>query len=238
MEYNALTINGISTADFDFEIKVQQNDGFRMPKKKNKLIETDYITGAIKDNINAYPAIEKVYTLLCMTTDFKDLRKVKAWAKDYGTLTPYDEPDVFYEIIDSSIEHANVDAIGAYQIKITFHVQPFGFELAQYTNVYRNGHVLTNHTNAPMYPLVTVYGTSSEQTSLAIGSQTVYFKQIIEKLEIECKFLEQDVRDRNNARANSTMRGDFFEIPPGSTNTITLGPGIDRVEILERWAWL
>ena len=34
------------------------------------------------------------------------------------------------------------------------------------------------------------------------------------------------------------MRGDFFEIPADSVNTITLGNGIDRIEILERWGWL
>lgn len=237
MEYNALIVNGVSTASFDFKVYVQHNDGFRLPKKKNRLIETEYTTGAIKDNIKAYPPIEKEYTLFCMTKDLKDLRKIKAWAKDYGELIAADEPDVFYEIVDVKIGHSRMDTLPGYQLEVTFTVQPFGFEIGQNSVTYYDGHVIANHTNAPMYPKVTIYGTSNVQTSVRIGDQTIYIEKLIDKLTIECKYLEQNVFDRNNAKANGVMRGPFFEIPEG-TNTVTLGEGITHIEVLERWGWL
>lgn len=238
VKINELIINNISTDSFPFPIYVETNDGFRMPVKKNKLFETEYTTGAIKDNIQAWSPIPKEYNLYCPTATLKDLRKLKLWAKDYGKLIASDEPDVYYEILDVSMDHSIIDNISGYRINIVFTCQPFGFEMNQLTKTYRTGGKITNHTNAPMYPLITVFGTSNVQTSVKIGNQTVYISKLIDKLTIENKYLEQDVRDRNNAQANNVMRGDFFEIPADSVNTITLGAGIDRIEILERWGWL
>lgn len=238
MEINQIKVNGFSTLDFPFETVVVENGGFTYAKKKNQFVETDYLTSSIKTEVEAWAPIEKSYKLFCYTTNVAQLRVVKKWAKDNGILISSDEPDVFYEILDVVIEDSKRDGKPYFILEITFKLSPFGFELNQATRTYKTGDKITNHTNAPMYPLMTVFGTSNTQTSIKIGNQTVYIAKLIDKLTIENKYLEQDVRDRNNAQANNIMRGDFFEIPAESTNTITLGSGIDRVEILERWGWL
>lgn len=238
MEINQIVVNGSSTLDFPFETVVVENGGFTYAKKKNQFAESDYLTGSIKTEVKAWAPIEKSYKLFCYTNDVAQLRIVKMWAKDSGALISSDEPDVFYEILDVEIEDSKRDGKPYFILEITFTCQPFGFELNQLTRTYKTGDKITNHTNAPMYPLITVFGTSNTQTSIKIGNQTVYIAKLIDKLIIENKYLEQDVRDRNNAQANEVMRGDFFEIPADSTNTITLGNGIDRIEILERWGWL
>lgn len=235
---NALKVNDKSTADFPFPVFVEKNDGFRSPKKKNKLIETEYSTGAIKEAVNAWPPIEKEYQLYCPTASLKDMRQIKLWAKDSGRLIAGDEPDVFYEILDVDIGHSVIDDIAGYRVVITFVTNPFGYELQQKTKTYTNGSKITNHTNAPMFPKVVINGNANSQTFIKIGNQTVYLKEIINKLIIESKPLEQNVYDQYNSPINSVMRGDFFELTEDSTQTISLGPGITNIEILERWGWL
>lgn len=231
-------MNGKSTADFPFLVYVEKNDGFRFPKKKNQLFETEYSTGAAKNTVEAWSPIPKSYVLSCPTATLKDMRQIKLWAEDHGRLIAADEPDVFYEILDVEIPHSPIDDITGYRIEVNFTVQPFGFELNQSTKTYHNGDVISNHTNAPMFPKITIYGDHNSQTSLQIGKQVVYFKKLQTKYTMENKFLEQDILDQYNNSINSVMRGDFFEIPKNSNHKITLGTGIERIEILERWGWL
>lgn len=238
IEVNELKVNGQSTGDFSFPVFVEGNDGFRSPKKKNRLMETDHSTGANKDEVRAWPPIPKEYTIYCPTATLKDMRQIKSWAKDYGQLIASDEPDVFYEILDVELAHSPVDAIAGYRVDIVFTTNPFGYELEQVTNSYTDGQSITNHTNAPMYPHIKVFGESNQQTSITIGNQTVYLKKLHHEMSLESKPLEQNVFDQYGQTANSIMRGDFIEIIEGTTSVIQLGSGITSIEMLERWAWL
>lgn len=237
-EYNALTVNDVSTAEFPFMIYVEKNDGFRYPQKKNQLIETEYTTGASKNTIEAWETIPKGYTLYCPTATLKDMRQIKLWATDSGYLIAGDEPDVRYEIVDVAIDHSQMSTGGGYRINITFTTQPFGFELEQPINTYQNNSTIRNHTNAPMFPKVIVYGNANSQTSIQIGEQTIYLKKLQTKYTIECMFLEQNLFDQYNNPINSQMRGDFFVIPKNDYHIIKFGQGIDKIEIVERWGWL
>lgn len=235
---NQLIVDGESTADFPFEVFVTKNAGFVYAKKKNKLIETEYGTGAIKENINAWPPILKGYQLYCPTATLQDLRHVKIWAKDTGQLVASDEIDVYYEILDVTIEDAKIHEVSGYQLDITFTTQPFGFEHYPPTNTYLTGSTIDNDTNAPMYPRITIYGNSVNPTTVKIGEQEIYLKTLEERLIIECKPLEQTVIDSYGKEKNGVMGGDFFELKKQSQNLITLGTGITKIDILERWAWL
>ena len=234
---NALTVNGVSTTDMPFPIYVEQNDGFRYPKKKNELIETSFSSGALKRTVNAWEAITKEYVLYCPTATLKDLRQLKMWASDEGKLVAADEPDVYYEILDVNMNHSLVDSVTGYRIEIEFACQPFGFEHNPKTVTYTNGSTITNHTNAPMFPRITVYGSSNKQTSIAIGDQRVYLRKIQGQLIIECKYLEQNVFDQYST-VNGVMRGEFFIIPKDGKYRVQLGEGIQQIDVLERWCWL
>lgn len=236
IKLNELIIDDVSTLDLSFEVFVEETDGFNFSKKKNQLIETEYMTGAIKHEIKAWSTIEKNYTLYCPFTLLKDMRKLKAWAKDNGKLRTPDEPDVYYQILDVIMEPTKVDPISGYRIKITFITEPFGYETSETEKTYRNGQQLVNETNAPMYPKIIVNGQSNSEVSLSIGEQTLYLKRLHNKVTIECKPLQQNVFNESGAITNGILRGDFFEIMPGE-HTIALS-GIDSINILERWAWL
>lgn len=236
MEINALVVAGQSTADLPFKVYVEANDGFRAPKKKNRLIETDYMTGALKEEIKAWSVIEKSYVLYCPFASLKELRQLKLWAKDHGKLTPADEPDVYYEILDVELGHARVDEISGYRVEVTFYCEPFGYEREWSTRSYQSGQQLINETNAPMFPRITAYGNTSSEAMVRIGQQRLYFERVHTKVDVECKPGQQDVFNQNGSVSNGLMRGEFFEVMPGS-NEIELS-GISRIVVLERWAWV
>lgn len=235
---NELIVNGKSTADFSFDVYVTKNAGYNYARKKNVLTETLYGTGAIKNEINAYPPIEKTYTIHCPFATLQDMREITTWASDSGTLIPSDEPDVYYEILDVYITDARIHEVTGYLIDVIFTTMPFGYELNEQVRSLTNGDILVNHTNAPMYPRIDVFGTSASEVSIQIGSQVVKLRELNQKATIESKPLHQTVLDNTGREKNSIMNGDFFEIKKGSTNIVTLSSGITRIEMTTRWAWL
>ena len=235
---NELIVNGKSTADFSFDVYVTSNAGYNYAKKKNTLFETTYGTGAIKNEINAYPPIEKSYTLYCPNATLQDMREITTWASDNGKLIASDESDVFYEILDVGITDAPLHEVRCYQVDIIFTTMPFGYELYEQVSSLTGGSVVVNHTNAPMYPRIDVFGTSASEVSIQIGSQVVKLRELNQKATIESKPLHQTVLDNTGREKNSIMNGDFFEIKKGSTNIVTLSSGITKIEMTTRWAWL
>lgn len=235
---NELIINGKSTADFPFDVYVTKNAGYNYAKKKNVLFENTYGTGAIKNENNAYPPIDKPYTLYFPYATLQDMREVTRWISDSGTLIASDESDVFYEILDVNVADTPLHEVTGYQVELVFTTMPFGYEHNGSVKQFLDGETLINSTNAPMYPRVDVYGTSASEQSVQIGNQVVKIRTLNEKVTIECKPLEQTVLDNNGKELNSVMSGDFFEIQKETTNQITLSSGISRIEITERWAWL
>lgn len=235
---NELIINGKSSADFPFTVYVTANAGFNYARKKNVLTETTYGTGAMKNTIDAYPPIQKPYSIYCPSATLQDMREVTTWIADEGKLVASDESDVYYEILDVEVSDAPLEATGGYMLDLVFTTMPFGYEHVHSLRSFSGGESLYNHTNAPMYPRIEVYGTSATEQSIQIGGQVVKIRTLNQKLTIESKPLSQTVLDNTGRELNSVMSGDFFEIPKGSTNQITLSSGISRIEITERWAWL
>lgn len=235
---NQLTVDGISTDSFTFPVYVTKNAGFVYAKKKNIITETDYGTGGNKTSVRSWPTIEKSYQLYCPTASLIEMRRIKSWAKDNGKLISSDEPDVFYEILDVSIDNTRIHDISGYLIDITFTTQPFGYEHVQDIKTYNNGDIFINTTNAPMFPQIKIYGNSNEKTTLKIGEQLIGLKEIKNSITIESKPLEQNVYDHGGLEKNGVMKGDFIEIKEGSQNKVVLGEGIEKIEMLERWAWL
>ena len=218
---NELIVNGKSTADFPFEVYVMNNAGFNYAKKKNTLTETLYGSGAIKNEVNAYPPIQKQYTIYCPNATLQDMRVVTAWVADSGRLIASDESDVFYEILDVEITDAPLHEVRGYEVEAIFTTMPFGYEHNQQKKTFANGDVLDNNTNAPMYPRVEVYGTSGSEESVEIGAQIIKIRELNQKVTIESKPLEQTVLGNDGQELNSVMSGDFFEIEKESSNTIT-----------------
>lgn len=234
---NELIINGKSSADFPFTVYVTNNAGYNYAKKKNVLFETTHGTGATKNEINAYPPIQKPYSIYCPSATLQDMREITTWIADEGKLVASDESDVFYEILDVEVSDAPLEATGGYMLDIVFTTMPFGYELTSSIRRFNGGESLYNHTNAPMYPRIEVFGTSGSEVQINIGGQVIKLRELNQKVTIESKPLEQNVYDKDERMINGIMSGDFVEIKEGTNNIITFSNGIDHIEMLERWAW-
>ena len=234
---NELIINGKSSADFPFTVYVTNNAGYNYAKKKNILFEATYGTGAIKNEIDAYPPIQKPYSIYCPTATLQDMREVTMWIADEGKLVASDESDVFYEILDVEVSDAPLEATGGYMLDIVFTTMPFGYELTPSIRRFNGGESLYNHTNAPMHPRIEVFGTSGSEVQINIGDQVIKLRELNQKVTIESKPLEQNVYDKDERMINGIMSGDFVEIKEGTNNIITFSNGINHIEVVERWAW-
>ena len=234
---NELIINGKSSADFPFTVYVTANAGFNYARKKNVLTETTYGTGAMKNTIDAYPPIQKPYSIYCPSATLQDMREITTWIADEGKLVASDESDVYYEILDVEVSDAPLEATGGYMLDIIFTTMPFGYEHLNSLRSFSGGESFYNHTNAPMYPRIDVFGTSGSEVQINIGGQVIKLRELNQKVTIESKPLEQNVYDKDGKVANGIMSGDFIEIKEGSNNIITFSDGINRIEMLERWAW-
>lgn len=230
-------VNGESIHDiYSKQIVVTKSAGFQLPDTKDKLIENIYVSGANKLQTNAIKTIDKKFNFCFLNASLQELRRVKNFFNTAKKITFDEEPDVFYEVILVNISDSDKETYDAYNLTVTFTCQPFAYQINQPTLTLTANNTLTNATYNDMYPRIAIYGTSASQTSLKIGSETMYFKALDTKLTVECKPGEQNVLDKYNAEANNVKRGDFFHVKPGN-NTVTLGAGITKVEILCRWWW-
>lgn len=235
---NQVIVNGVSTLDFSFKIVVNVGAGFSMPTKKSSVIETKYGSGGIVDDNNAWEPITKKVRLYCFTDNVADLRRVKMWASDSGTLILGDELDVYYEILTTSIGDATMETGGGFYLDVSFIVNPFGYEHNPQYKKLNNGDIFYHNTNAPMYPKIVIHGNSAAPTTLKIGNNLIQLKKLVDGLTIESKPLHQNVYDAVGVEQNAVMQGDFFEIQPGSENIVQFGPGITSIEMLDRRAWV
>ncbi|MGX7091178.1 hypothetical protein [Hutsoniella sourekii] len=233
LKYNEFIINGKSTASLPFFVAVEINSSPQKSKKKDKFYEPTHLTGVAVQSVEAYEPITKEYIFYLLDVDASQIRQFKTFVTDSGWFTSYDDPDLRYHFVESVLGFDELDMTNGYKVKVKFICQPFGMEKEVTEPL---GSSLNNHTNAPMYPKLKITGQIGQQTSLKIGQQTMYFKEIQDVIYIECKPGYQDAWSTGGRKVNREIRGPFFEVQPGD-NAVVKGPGIKQVEITKRWGW-
>lgn len=232
---NELIINGRSTSDLPFFCAVEENSAPTRASKKNKYHDLDMVNGAVVQTINAWSPIPKTFQFYLKEVTKSDVRKLKEFIGFSGWLTSADDPDIRHVFIDASFDSEPLDEFNGYTVTVTFTCEPFEYEPESETTL---GSSVVNHTNAPMYPKVTITAATTSSTYLEIGSERMTFPNGFNgTITIECKHGIQDVKNSLGASINNQVRGPFFEILPG-THTVTKGTGITTVKILNRWGWL
>lgn len=235
LKSNALIINGVSTGDLPFYCAVTRTPEPYVPKRKDKIYDLPFVHGALKQKIDAYEPLELEAELYIHEATPRQLREFKSVLASEGTLTTHLEPDLHYNYYALGVNFEQLDRVGGYDVSLKFYCEPFAYEEEQ-TKRYYNNDTIVNHTNAPMYPLITVEGNSSS-ARLKIGEQEMVFHDGIQgRYFIECKHGFQDVYDIVDKKYNHTISGDFFEIPQGESKISFTG--IRLLRIRERWGWL
>lgn len=234
IQLNSLILNGKSSADFPFFVAVEEVPGVTLPVKKDKVYQHEHMSGAVKQSINAWEPLQLEFIFYLHDVTRKHLRDFKGWFKPEGTLSRYDDPDMHYEYISVDLTSKPLDELDGYQVTATFLCQPFEYEREVEVTV---GSSILNATTAPMYPKLTIKGNTTSESYIRIGNQNMYFKEgITNGLIIECKHGYQNVWNLSGTEINNQIKGDFFEILPG-THPVTKGTGITEVKMLTRWGW-
>lgn len=234
IHYNKLTFNGKSTADFPFNIYVSENDGINKAKRKSNIFTTDYVSGGILRDVNAYETIEKSYKLSLFGVDLNQLNDLLVWLDGSGRLITPDNPNRYYEVLSVSSFKSKIDEVNSFEFDVVFTCNPFSYSLDEEVKTYTSNGTIDSNSSIIMYPKVVIYGNSTTPTTLTIGRQVVHLKNLDTKLTVECKPGEQNVFDKNGNLCNSLMKGAFFEIPQGRHGVVR-GSGITKVEIYCRW---
>lgn len=234
VRYNALTINGWSTADLPFYVAVIEMPGLTMARKKDKHYNQSFSNSVTTQSVDAWETVEQMFVFYLHDADRYNLREFKALFKNQGEFMRYDD-DLMTKYVSLELTSSPMDEYNGYQVDVTFVCEPFEYEPEYEIQL---GDSLLNRTSAPMYPRITCDINSTEQTYLTIGPQTMYFNlESVETVVIECKHGYQDVTNTYGAKLNSEVRGGFFEIKPGQ-HGVEMGPGITNVKMLTRWGWL
>lgn len=233
--YNALTINGVSTATLDFDCLVETNSPITMGKKKDILHEGEMVNGVLLQSIEAYEPVEKPYIFYLSNVTKDQARKFKALFDPTGWFTPYDDPNIRHYYYSFTMESEPLDDVDGYRVTVTFLCDPFEYEPEKVVTL---GTSIVNHTNAPMFPKLEVLGSVATQQTLTIGAQTMIFKNGIPiRVWVENKLGAQNVTNNSGANINSQVKGPFFVIPPKKTVAVSKTSGITSVKMTTRWGW-
>ncbi|UJF15057.1 hypothetical protein LZ578_08595 [Jeotgalibaca sp. MA1X17-3] len=233
-KYNELIINGRSTGDLPFFCGVEENSAPTRAEKKNKYYDLEMANGVAIQTVEAWKAVTKAYRFYLHEATKNDVRKLKAFIGYTGWFTPSDDPDIRYIFVNALFDSEPLDEFNGYTVTVTFTCEPFEYE-SETTGVLGNS--IVNHTNAPMYPKLTLTGNANSSLFVQIGNQKMTFtKGIMGTVTVECKHGLQDVQTGAGKSINSQVRGPFFEVVPGE-HAVSKSPGITNIQILNRWGW-
>lgn len=239
LRYNALNINGVSTETLPFLVIVEVNAAPTMAKRKDIFHDNPMVNGRLRQTVNAWESVEKTYDIYLHHATGENLRQFKSLLKPKGWYISHDDKGVFRRYDEVTFESETLSEIDGYHVHVTFICEPFEYEVDPTTiSVTTNNYILKNHTNAPMYPRLTVHARSDKDLYLQIGNRRMVFKGGINGTRIiECRHREQNVWNQDRQLVNNTVKGPFFEVDPGN-NTIIKSPEISRVDIEPRWGWI
>lgn len=256
IEYNAMIINGTSTADLPFECAVVRPPKPTQASRKDIMHNITTVNGLVKQKINTYNPIENEGEFYLIDPTRDDIRQFKSLFTFDGEYQTFDEPDITHKYYSVELVFSGKDDFAGYTVIANFVNDPFEYEresISTNTPLAISWDkvaspilnrlpgaiefILTNHTNAPMYPLLEVTANTGVEVFIQIGNQQLRFIDGLQgTVYIECKHRYQDVYDSAGKKYNDKVKGEFFEIMPG-IHTVTLSDGVE-IKIKERWCWL
>lgn len=243
IEYNSLIINDWSTKDLPFQLLVQENPGPLMAVKKDILSQFDFTDGYVVQSVRAYEPKERTFKLYFQdVTSMEQIRNFAAKLTPSGTYISYDDPTVYKKYVKVELELEPWDNenyfFRGYEGELKFLIQPFSYERTPKVITLTNGMVITNHTDAPMYPKLEISAPTKSAYSIKIGTITMNFKNHLGSYVVECESGKQNVYDSNGNVRNLHTTGDFFVLQPGEKAKVTFDPTlIQSLKMTTSWRW-
>lgn len=237
VDYNAITINGLSSKNLGFYCGVEENSPPQMPKKKDKLYDLDRIDGVLVQEVQAYEPVQTKFMMYLYNASHSDIRRFKNWIGYKGSYSTFDNPLIERKFFATEVKFENGVTDGSYQVEVTFTCEPFEYstEIKKYQNTH--GGALSYKGTAPAYPVVTLLGNASDLEIAQIGKRQMFIKSGLNyEVIIDCRPGFQNVIVGGKVN-NSAVSGNFFALFNG-TNEITISEGITKITISYQEAYI
>ena len=178
IEFNKLTFNNKSTADFDFEIIVETSPSFNYVSSKSELFELDGKTGAlVRDNSNRSVLPLKYILHLIQPTE-EQLKEIKRWLSAENAWLKPPQKNILHKVYKVESFSSLRDKIGNYQIEVEFKCDPIAYNIEQFSKVFTPSGTLDTQGDYEIFPKITIEGNSTSEVSLTIGTQVVRFSKL------------------------------------------------------------
>lgn len=228
-----LTFNGIKSSDL--KLVVDSQDTYNSPALKYDKASIDGRNGDIIVSADSYENLDMDYTISChgnlsdMTDAIKD-----AWNCLDGNYVRMEDsylPNVYMLGFWNGEIEGSVSQNKAIKLDITINRKPQKFLISgEETVEFTESGTITNPTIYIAKPLLRVYGVGT----IKVGGYTVTVKKGATKfIEIDCELEDafEDLINRNNL---VSITSEFPKLKKGE-NVVSLGEGIEKLEIIPRW---
>lgn len=237
VDYNAITINGLSSKNLGFYCGVEENSPPQMPKKKDKLYDLDRIDGVLVQEVQAYEPVQTKFMMYLYNASHSDIRRFKSWIGYKGCYSTFDNPLIERKFFATEVKFENGVTDGSYQVEVTFTCEPFEYSKEVKTYKSTHGGPLTYYGTAPAYPIVTISGNAGTLDILQIGKRQMFIKGGLNyEIKIDCRVGFQNVIVGGKVN-NSLVSGNFFVLLNGK-NEITLTENINNIKIVYQEAYI
>lgn len=234
IQYNALWTDQGTTADFDFKIFVENRIGYRSGVKKDQLFTNELTSGALKRTVDAWENIEITSKLYLNGATEKQISRLIVFLESAKYVGDYDS-DLCYKVYRVKIKSEDEDLFDSQSLEVTWEVESVKYEKSLQKYTVDNLPEIENDGTHIAYPIITVTGVASTQTTIRINEQEFYLWKVDDKVTIDCREHLQNCYDKLGLPKNQLMRGNFPHLDVG-TNKITVSNGLRySLEYMKRW---
>lgn len=236
--HNELTIDGVRTSSFPFQIIVKEPPSYDVMESKTQLLEHDGINGAVMQSNKHRSISKREYTLQLINPTEEEMNHFLALFTREGFWLESESLKSTrrwcYKVGELQVSQERPDL---YICRVVFYCHPTKFFKATDTQTLTENGFLRVQGSALAFPKITVVGQSASETSFTIGDQVIKLEKISESLVM--------VNDPDNPSFKTASgqlikwSGDFITIDTakGQNVGVVLGPGITSLKFETVWGW-
>lgn len=229
--YGFILDGNISSKD-DLALRISEVPILPISQKIVSFIDVDGREGALTIE-KGWKDISFSLKVVLQSNDYlTKLREITPKIIDAKTISFTNDLNVYYKIKQTKISGLKQILSSMWEFEIEFTCAPFKYMNNVSTLIRTSSGVISSHGNIYSLPKIKVFGEGKR-------TLTINGKAIVLNIQSDYLVIDSELKEcyYNNQAANNLMSGEFPIFHIGS-NQLTLGTGINKVEIEPRWRYL
>lgn len=205
-----------------------------VPQRKTNSYTIPGRNGTFLEDTGVYENCTQEYTLYWLPEQTKDTQVLDWLRQDgYYKFQHSDDPEHYY-LAQASLPAEVTNHRDCYhEISAKFNCKPQMFLVAgDKEEVFMAAGVLRNPTLYDAKPLIKVYGTTEDPSTVTIQGVTLTLSAVDGYVILDCELQEAY---KGNVNKNNTVSGEFPVLSGGKTCSVSFTGAISKVEIIPRW---